>query len=285
MILQVKKDVLEMEEKKDFSFERDIIKKYRKEIWSKFIKALKKYDLVQEGDRIAVAISGGKDSLLLAKLFQELKKHSTVNFEIEFISMDPGFSEENLKLYFCNVEKLGIPLNIERSNIFDIIGTIAKDYPCYMCARMRRGYLYKMAQDRGCNKLALGHHFDDVIETTLMNVLYAGSFGTMLPKLKSKNFIGLELIRPMYLIKEKDIIRLMKSNNLDTMNCGCELQACRISSKRNEMKKLIETLKLNSPDIDKNIFRAAENVNLDNVVRWTQNGKEHSFYDNYKEEE
>lgn len=264
------------------SFERDIIKKYRKELWSPFVKAIKKYNLIAEGDKIAIAMSGGKDSLLLAKLFQELQKHPLMNFEIEFISMDPGFNEENLKLHFSNAEILEIPLNIERSNIFEVINHIAKDYPCYLCARMRRGYLYKMAQDRGCNKLALGHHFDDVIETTMMNVLYAGTFKTMLPKLKSTNFEGLELIRPMYLIKEADIVRIMKSNNLDTMNCGCELQACRVSSKRNEVKTLIKNLKLTSEDVDKNIFRAAENVSLDGIVRWKKNDIEYSFYDDYE---
>jgi len=264
------------------NFEKEMIKKYRKELWSPFIKAIKKYNLINDGDKIAIAMSGGKDSLLLAKLFQELKRHPLMNFEIEFISMDPGFSDENLKLHFSNAEILDIPLNIERSNIFEVIGKVAEDYPCYLCARMRRGYLYKMAQDKGCNKLALGHHFDDVIETTMMNILYAGTFKTMLPKLKSMNFEGLELIRPMYLIKEKDIIRIMKSNELETMNCGCELQACRVSSKRNEMKQLIKTLKLKSDDIDKNIFRSAENVNLDSIVRWTQNNKEHTIYDDYE---
>ncbi|MBN2605035.1 MAG: tRNA 2-thiocytidine biosynthesis protein TtcA [Bacilli bacterium] len=263
------------------NFERDIIKKYRKELWSPFIKAIKKYNLVNEGDKIAIAMSGGKDSLLLAKLFQELKRHPLMDFEIEFISMDPGFSNDNLKLHFGNAELLDIPLNIERSNIFEVIGKIAEDYPCYLCARMRRGYLYKMAQEKGCNKLALGHHFDDVIETTMMNLLYAGSIKTMLPKLKSQNFEGLELIRPMYLIKEKDIIKIMESNGLEAMNCGCELQACRVSSKRNEVKQLIKDLKIKSEDVDKNIFRAMENVNLDSVVRWIYKDEEHNIYEDY----
>ena len=263
-------------------FEKDIIKKYRKEIWSKFIKAIKKYELVQEGDKIAIAMSGGKDSLLLAKLFQELQKHPLVNFEIEFISIDTRFSKENLDLHFSNGKLLDVPLNIEKSNIFEIIKTIAEDYPCYMCARMRRGFLYNMAKEKGCNKLALGHHFDDVIETTLMNIFYAGNFSTMLPRVKSDNFEGLELIRPMYLIKEKDIKRIMQSNHLETMNCGCELQACRVSSKRNEIKKLIQTLKENNPDIDKNIFRAAENVHLDHIYRYVKGGKETIIYKNDK---
>lgn len=266
-------------------FENEMIKKYRKDIWSKFIKGIKKYDMVKEGDKIAIAMSGGKDSLLLAKLFQELKKHPLVNFEIEFISMDPGFSEENLKLHFENAHKLGVPVNIEESNIFKIVETISNDYPCYMCARMRRGFLYNMAQEKGCNKLALGHHFDDVIETTMMNVLYAGTFGTMLPKVRSKNFQGIELIRPMYLIKEKDIKRIMSSNDIETMDCGCEITVCSTSSKRFQTKQLIAQLKENDPDIDKNIFRAAENVNLDNIYRYTKDREEHIIYNEWEKED
>ena len=266
-------------DEKVVKFERDIIKKYRKEIWSKFIKGLKKYNLVEEGDKIAIAMSGGKDSLLLAKLFQELKKHPLVNFEIEFISMDPGFSKENLDLHFKNARKLDVPVNIDKSDIFEIVQKISNDYPCYMCARMRRGFLYNMAREKGCNKLALGHHFDDVIETTMLNVLYAGSFKTMLPRVKSMNFEGLELIRPMYLIKEDDIIRLMKSNEIETMDCGCEITVCRTSSKRWEVKELIKSLKEKSPDIDKNFFRSAENVNLDGIYRYIKDGKEHFVYE------
>lgn len=263
-------------------FERDIIKKFRPSIWSKFIKGIKKYDLVQEGDKIAIAMSGGKDSLLLAKLFQELKRHPLVNFEIVFISMDPGFSEENLEIHFSNAKKLNVPLNIEKSNIFKILEKMDKDSPCYMCARLRRGALYQIAQDKGCNKLALGHHFDDVIETTMMNMLYAATFKTMLPKIKSKNYEGLELIRPMYLIKEKDIIKIMSNNDLVTMDCGCELEACRVSSKRREMKLLIKELKKTFSGSDQNIFHAAENVNLDGIARWTKEGKEYSFYDEWE---
>ena len=265
-------------------FERDIIKKYRKGLWSKFIKTIKKYDMIQEGDKIAIAMSGGKDSLLLAKLFQELKKHPLVKFEIEFISMDPGFNEDNLKLHFENAHKLGIPVNIKESNIFKIVETISNDYPCYMCARMRRGFLYNMAQELGCNKLALGHHFDDVIETTMMNVLYAGTFGTMLPKVKSKNFDNVQLIRPMYLIKEEEIMKIMKSNDIITMDCGCEINnACNTSSKRFATKQLIKKLKETDPDIDKNIFRAAENVNLDNIYRYVKNDNEHIIFDEWEE--
>ena len=266
-------------------FERDIIKTYRKDLWTKFIKGIKKYNLVEEGDKIAVAMSGGKDSLLLAKLFQELKKHPIINFELEFISMDPGFSEENLKLHFEKAHKIGVPVNIDKSNIFKIVEKISNDYPCYMCARMRRGFLYNMAKEKGCNKLALGHHFDDVIETTMLNILYAGEFKTMLPKVKSKNFEGLELIRPMYLIKEQDIIRIMNKNNIETMDCGCEITVCSTSSKRYETKQLIKKFREQGNDIDKNIFRAAENVNLDSIVRWKKDGEEYSFYDDYDNEQ
>ncbi len=260
-------------------FERDIIKTYRKEIWSKFIKGIQKYNMIEEGDKIAIAMSGGKDSLLLAKLFQELQKHPLKKFEIEFISMDPGYSKENLDLHFANAKKLGVPLNISESNIFKIVEKISNDYPCYMCARMRRGFLYNMAKEKGCNKLALGHHFDDVIETSLLNMFYAGSISTMLPKLKSDNFEGLELIRPMYLVKEHDIKRIMNANDIDTMDCGCEITVCSTSSKRYEVKQLIKQLRETSPDIDKNIFRSLENVNLDKIVSWTQDGKKRNRYE------
>lgn len=263
-------------------FERDIIKTYRKDLWSKFIKGIKKYNLIEEGDKVAIAMSGGKDSLLLAKLFQELKRHPQMNFEIEFISMDPGFSPENLDLHFKNAKLLGVPVNIDKSDIFKVVEKISNDYPCYMCARMRRGFLYNMAKEKGCNKLALGHHFDDVIETTMLNMLYAGSFRTMLPKLKSENFEGLELIRPMYLVKERDIIRIMKANDIETMDCGCEITVCSTSSKRQEVKNLIKQLNKTSPDIDKNIFRAAENVDLDGIVSYKQNKR---IYNRYKKEE
>lgn len=260
-------------------FEKDIIKTYRKDIWSKFIKGIKKYNLIQEGDKIAVAMSGGKDSLLLAKLFQELKRHPLMNFELEFISMDPGYSKRNLELHFENARNLGIPLNIAKSQIFEIVDNSDMKSPCYMCARMRRGFLYNMAREKGCNKLALGHHFDDVIETTLMNVFYAGTFKTMLPKITSENFDEIELIRPMYLIKEYDIIRLMKANDIKTMDCGCEINRNPSATKREEIKAMIKTLNLHSKGIDKSIFRAAENVDLDGVARYVQNNEEHNRYE------
>lgn len=260
-------------------FEKDIIKTYRKEIWSRFIKGIKKYNLIEEGDKVAIAMSGGKDSLLLAKLFQELKRHPLMDFEIEFISMDPGYDKENLKLHYENSEKLGVPFNIDQSQIFKIVDHMEMKNPCYMCARMRRGFLYNMAKEKGCNKLALGHHFDDVIETTMMNMLYAGTFRTMLPKLKSENFEGLELIRPMYLIREKDIRRIMKANNIVTMGCGCELNTNPSSTKRQEVKELIKSLKMTNDDIDKNIFRAAENVDLDGIVSYVQEKKRYNRYE------
>lgn len=260
-------------------FEKDIIKTYRKDIWSKFIKGIKKYNLIQEGDKIAVAMSGGKDSLLLAKLFQELKRHPLMNFELEFISMDPGYNEKNLDLHFENARNLGIPLNIAKSQIFEIVDNSDMKSPCYLCARMRRGFLYNMAREKGCNKLALGHHFDDVIETTLMNVFYAGTFKTMLPKITSENFDEIELIRPMYLIKEYDIIRLMKANDIKTMDCGCEINRNPSATKREEIKAMIKTLNLHSNGIDKSIFRAAENVDLDGIARYIQNNEEHNRYE------
>jgi len=261
------------------SFERDLIKTYRKQLWTPFIKAIKKYKLIEEGDKIAVAISGGKDSLILAKLFQELKNHPIMNFDLEFISMDPGFNQINRDLLYENTAKLGIPVQVDRSDIFEIVGTIAKDYPCYMCARMRRGFLYNMAQELGCNKLALGHHFDDIIETTMLNILYSGNFRTMLPKVPSENFDNMELIRPMALIKEQDIIKIMKNNSIETMDCGCEIQTCNISSKRQRVKKLIKDLKQETIEIDKNIYKAAENVDLDGIIGWVDNKKHISRYD------
>jgi tRNA(Ile)-lysidine synthase TilS/MesJ len=260
------------------TFERDIIKTYRKELWSKFIKAIKTYKLIEDGDRVAVAMSGGKDSLLLAKLFQELKRHPLMNFELEFISMDPGYNPDNLELHFKNATLLGIPLHIEQSNIFKILQHKAPEYPCYLCARMRRGFLYNLAQERGCNKLALGHHFNDIIETTMLNILYTGTTRTMLPKVQSENFEGMELIRPMALIKEKDIERIMKKNGIQTMDCGCEIHACSTSSKRQRVKQLIEMLTQETEDLDMNIFRSMENVDLDGIIGWIKDKEKTSKY-------
>lgn len=261
------------------AFERDIIKTYRKQLWSRFIKGIKTYNLIEPGDKVAVAVSGGKDSLLLAKLFQELKRHPIMDFDVVYISMDPGFNQINKDKLQENTTKLGIELDIENSNIFQVAGHIAKDYPCYMCARMRRGFLYNMAKERGCNKLALGHHFNDIIETTMLNVLYSGTMRTMLPKLPSENFEGLELIRPMCLIREDDIVKIMDHHCIDTMDCGCEIQACSISSKRQRVKQLIKDLVEETPDLDKNIYRTAENVDFDGIIGWVEGGKRFTRYD------
>lgn len=235
--------------------ERSIVKRYRKPIWSKFIKAVKDYQLIEEGDKIAVAISGGKDSLLMAKLFQELKKHGQVNFDVEFIAMDPGYHPQIKDLLIENCEHLNIPVHIYESKIFEIIDEKAKDYPCYLCARMRRGSLYNKARELGCNKLALGHHYNDVIETTMLNVLYAGNFKTMLPKLKADNFEGIELIRPLYYVEEEAIKRFIKYTGLWPLNCACMVAAEKIGNKRHEIKHMIAELKKNFNDVDKSIFK------------------------------
>ncbi|MBU1141342.1 MAG: tRNA 2-thiocytidine biosynthesis TtcA family protein, partial [Firmicutes bacterium] len=239
--------------------ERSLTKTYRKDIFRPFVQAINEYELVQSGDKIAVAVSGGKDSLILAKLFQELKKHNKIDFELVFLSMDPGFREINRELLRSNTHYLNIPLITRESNIFHVIGKIAKENPCYLCARMRRGFLYQAALELGCNKLALGHHFNDVIETTMMNILYNGQFMTMVPKITAENFEGIELIRPMMFVKEKDIIRWIKHSGIQAMNCGCTVVAEKTSSKRKEIKMLIEKLKKDQPDVDQLIFNSATN--------------------------
>lgn len=261
--------------------ERSIIKTYRKHIWTKFVRAIKEYDLVKEGDRIAVAISGGKDSLLLAKLFQELNKHGNQNFELEFIAMDPGYHPEIRELLEENCSYLNIPVHIYNTDVFQVADKIAGDYPCYMCARMRRGALYGKAKELGCNKLALGHHFNDVIETTMLNLLCAGNFKTMMPKLKAQNFEDMELIRPLYLIEEEYIKRFIQNSGIWPLNCACMVAAKKIGNKRFEIKDLIESLKENFQNVDMSIFRAAENVNMDAVIGWEKEGEKHSFLDEY----
>ncbi|GAA0121010.1 MAG: tRNA 2-thiocytidine biosynthesis protein TtcA [Clostridium argentinense] len=263
--------------------ERSLIKKYRKTIWSKFIKAIKDYNLVEEGDKIAVAISGGKDSLVMAKLFQELKRHGQMNFELEFIAMDPGYHKNIKELLIDNCNYLNIPVHIFESGIFKVVDDIAKDYPCYMCARMRRGALYSKAQELGCNKLALGHHFNDVIETTLLNVLYAGNYKTMLPKLKATNFEGLELIRPLYYVEECYIQKFTQNSGIWPLNCACMVAAKKIGNKRFEIKDLIAELKKNFNDVDKSIFRSAQNVNMDAILGWQKDGEKHFYLDFYDE--
>lgn len=265
--------------------ERSITKTYKKKIWSKFVKAIKDYKLVEEGDKIAVAISGGKDSMLMAKLFQELHRHRQMNFGLEFIAMDPGYHKDIKKLLIDNCEYLNIPVQIFESGIFEVADKIAQKYPCYMCARMRRGALYTKAKELGCNKLALGHHFNDVIETTLLNVLYSGNYKTMLPKLKSTNFEGIELIRPLYYIEEENIQRFIQKSGIWPLNCACMVSAGKIGNKRYEIKDLIKELKKNFPQVDKSIFKSAQNVNMDSILGWQKNGEDHSYLEFYNEEE
>ena len=269
--------------------ERSIIKTYRRKIWSKFTKAIRDYELVKEGDCIAVCISGGKDSMLMAKCFQELHKHSPVPFDVKYIVMDPGYSKENREVIEKNAKKLNIPVEIFESDIFDNVFNIEKN-PCYICARMRRGYLYSKAKELGCNKIALGHHFDDVVETILLSMFYASEYKTMMPKLHSENFPGMELIRPLYLIREADIIHWRDYNNLAFIQCACRLtESCAScggtekGSKRGEIKQLIKDLTKVSPYIEKNIFRSVENVNLDTVIAYKQYGVKHNFLERYDE--
>ncbi|MHC1681776.1 MAG: tRNA 2-thiocytidine biosynthesis TtcA family protein [Clostridiaceae bacterium] len=264
--------------------ERSIIKRYRKHIWTKFVRAINDYKLIEDGDKIAVAISGGKDSLLMAKLFQELKRHGKANFELEFIAMDPGYHPNIKELLIDNCKHLNIPLHIFESGIFEVVDKIAKDYPCYMCAKMRRGALYSKAKELGCNKLSLGHHFNDVIETNLLNVLYSGNFKTMLPKLKASNFDDIELIRPMYYIEEAAIERFTQNSGIWPLNCACMVAAEKIGNKRYEIKALIKELKKTFKDVDKSIFQSAANVNLDSILGFEKGGKKYTFLDNYDDE-
>jgi len=264
--------------------ERSLIKKYRKNIWSRFIKAIKDFRLVEEGDRIAVGVSGGKDSMVMAKLFQELQRHGEVPFELEFIAMDPGYHANIRDLLIENCKYLDIPIHLFESGIFEIVDRIAKDYPCYMCAKMRRGALYSKAMELGCNKLALGHHFNDVIETTMLNVLYTGSFKTMLPKLQSTNFKGLELIRPLYYVEELYIERFTQSSGIWPLNCACMVAAEKIANKRYEVKALIKELRDKIENVDTNILRATQNVNLEAILGWHKGGKHYSYLDFYDDE-
>ncbi|MFA5007114.1 MAG: tRNA 2-thiocytidine biosynthesis TtcA family protein [Candidatus Izemoplasmatales bacterium] len=268
-----------------FSFrdvvERSITKTFKGPLYSKFVEAICLYHLVEPGDRIAVALSGGKDSLLLAKLFQEYRRHGNVEFEMVFLTMDPGYSPEKLEKHKETCERLGIDVAVEPSAIFKVTEEYAKEDPCFLCARMRRGVLYKLARKYGCNKLALGHHFDDVIETTLLNMFYAGTFKTMLPKIRSENYPEIELIRPMYLVKEHDIVRFMNYHKLEAMNCGCRFILTKTDSKRGEIKNLIASLRKVYMNIDINIFRSAENVNLNGVLGYRNEDDERTFLDDY----
>lgn len=271
---------------KKINIERSIIKKYRKEIWQKFVKAINNYQLIQPGDKIGVCISGGKDSFLMAKCFQEIQKHGIMKFNLEFIVMNPGYNSENLKLITENAKKLDVPIKIFNSDIFQVVDQLTEGNPCYLCARMRRGYLYQFAKDLGCNKIALAHHFDDVIETTLLSMLYSGEIKTMMPKLHSDHFEGLELIRPLYLVHEKDICNWVQYNNLRFLNCACRFTERDEKfeegiSKRMEMKKLVEQFRNTNPYIVQNIFKSLENVNLNCVISYHYNGKKNHFLDNY----
>lgn len=281
-------DSLKKEDVRYKEIEKSIQKKFHKEIMSKFTKAVKEYELVKEGDKIAVCISGGKDSMLMAKLFQELQRYRKVNFELVFLVMDPGYNETNRQVIEENAKLLNIPITVFETNIFEAVYEIEKS-PCYLCARMRRGYLYSKAKELGCNKIALGHHYDDVIETILMGMMYGAQIQTMMPKLHSTNFEGMELIRPMYLIREDDIKHWRDYNDLHFIQCACRFTdtctTCRVDgstvSKRIEIKNLIASLKKTNPYIEGNIFRSVENVNLSTVIAYKEHGVKHHFLENY----
>lgn len=270
--------------------ERSIQKKFHKVLWTPFITAIKQYELIAPGDRIAVCISGGKDSMLMAKLFQELKRYSEVNFEVKYLVMDPGYNADNRRIIEDNARALGIPVTIFETDIFESVYNVEKS-PCYLCARMRRGYLYRFAQELGCNKIALGHHYDDVIETILMGMLHGAQIQSMMPKLHSTNFEGMELIRPMYLIREDDIKHWRDYNDLHFIQCACRFTdtctTCRTDgsspSKRMEIKNLIASLKQTNPFIEGNIFKSVENVNLRTIIAYKEDGVKHHFLEHYDE--
>ncbi len=266
--------------------ERSIIKKYRKDIWSRFVKAVIEYELIKENDKIMVCISGGKDSFLMAKCIQELQRHGKYHFDVCYVVMDPGYNEYNRNMIIDNANILNVPIEIFESNIFDVVTETDFKSPCYLCARMRRGFLYSKAKELGCNKIALGHHFDDVIETTLLSMFYGSEVKTMMPKLHSDNFPGLELIRPLYLVKEEAIISWRNFNELTFINCACRFtEGCSIindgTSKRKEIKELIKKLRLVNKNIDSNIFKSMDNINLECVLGTKKNGVYKSFLEDY----
>ena len=262
--------------------EHSLITKFRKDIWRKFMKAVRDYSLVNENDHIAVCISGGKDSFLLAKCLEELQRHGKYKFQLSYIVMNPGYKEETLKVVKDNLESLGIDYKIFNSDIFEVANKLDKDHPCYMCARMRRGFLYKTAKDLGCNKIALGHHFDDVVETILLSMFYGGEFKTMMPKLRSKNFTNMELIRPLYLVKESDIISFWENHNFTFIHCACSVaDNVESNSKRLEIKMLLKELASKNPIIIQNIFKSSERVNLNTVLSYEKDGTITSFEDKY----
>ena len=266
--------------------ERSIITTYRKEIWSKFVKAVSDYKLIEENDNVMVCISGGKDSFLLAKCIQELQRHGNVKFNAHYVVMDPGYNEYNRNFILDNAKILNIPLEMFESDIFDVVANVDSKSPCYLCARMRRGYLYNHAKELGCNKIALGHHFDDVIETTLLSMFYGAEIKTMMPKLHSDNYEGIDLIRPLYLVKEASIIAWKNYNELTFINCACRFtEGCSLindgTSKRKEMKELIKNLRKINPSVDVNIFKAMDNVNMNCILSWHKDGVNHSFLEDY----
>lgn len=271
--------------------ERSIVKKFKKDIWRNFTKAINEYQMIQDGDKIAVCISGGKDSMLMAKLFQELKRHGRNNFDVVFLVMNPGYNDLNYQMILENAKILEVPITVFETQIFETVVDI-EDSPCYLCARMRRGYLYSKAQEMGCNKIALGHHFDDVIETIVMGMMYGGQVQTMMPKLHSTNFPGMELIRPLYLIRERDIIHWCDYNNLKFIRCACKFtertEAAKDNkeqiSKRKEVKKLIATIEKDNPYVPMNIFRSVENVNLSTIIAYKSDGVKHHFLETYDDE-
>ncbi|HIR74751.1 TPA: tRNA 2-thiocytidine biosynthesis protein TtcA [Candidatus Ventrenecus avicola] len=267
--------------------ERSIIKKYRKEIWSKFVRAINEFSLIQDGDAIMVCISGGKDSFLMAKCFEEIQKHGHMSFTCRYVVMDPGYSEENKNKIEENAKKLSVPIEFFSSDIFEVVSTVESKSPCYLCARMRRGHLYNYAKEIGCNKIALGHHFDDVVETVLLSMFYASEFQTMMPKLYSDHFPGLELIRPMYFIREEDIKRWAKTNELTFLNCACKFTEKNLDGdgKRAEMKKVLAYLRSLNPDIDYNIYKSTTNVNLNCVLGYHKDGIKYDFLEDYGKKE
>lgn len=268
--------------------ERSIIKKFRKDIWRKFVRAITTYELISPDDNIMVCISGGKDSFLMAKCFQELVRHGKYPINVHYVVMNPGYNDVNLNMLKENAKLLDIPIEIFESDIFDVVNKLEDGHPCYLCARMRRGFLYSKAKELGCNKIALGHHFNDVIETTLLSMFYGSEVKTMMPKLHSDNFFGLELIRPMYMIHEDIIIAWCKYHGLTFLNCACRFTENIVcnddgTSKRQEIKNLIKDLKKVNPNVDRNIFKSMDNVNLDCVLGYSKDKNKYSFLDNYDE--
>lgn len=265
--------------------ERSLITSYRKKIWNRFLEAINEYQMIQDGDKIAVCISGGKDSMLLAKCFQELKKHGNINFEVEYLVMNPGYAEENKQKIIENAKLLDVPITMFETHVFEHVEKVEK-HPCFICAKMRRGHLYRKAKELGCNKIALGHHFDDVVETILIGMFYGAQYQTMMPKLKSTYHEGMELIRPLYLVREHDILSWVKKNELSFINCACKVTKKEVgdasASKRAEIKKLIAELKQNNKNVDINIFRSAQGVSLDTVISYQLEGKEHHFLSDYE---